>query len=116
MPLDKAYDKMIDSKNADIKNIGGRWARLVHGGGLPQRFVKDTPWAHIDIAGTAMDAPAVGDQPELGFGLGRPAARSLRGGKIREGVSLKRAGNRPSAGALFLDEMDTPQIAAGLMG
>ena len=58
MPLDKAYDKMIDSKNADIKNIGGRWAARITAAQFLQRFVKDTPWAHIDIAGTAMDAPA----------------------------------------------------------
>ena len=58
MPLDKAYDKQIDSKNADMKNIGGGR----HGGAITaaqfiQRFIKDTAWAHIDIAGTAMDTP-----------------------------------------------------------
>ncbi len=59
MPLDKAYDKLIDSKNADVKNIGGgRSAGAVTAAQFIQRFIKDkdTPWAHIDIAGTAMDS------------------------------------------------------------
>lgn len=56
MPLDKAFDKMIDSKNADMKNIGGRWAGSCTAAQFLQRFIKDTPWAHIDLAGTAMDA------------------------------------------------------------
>ena len=56
MPLDKAYDKMIDSKNADVKNLGGRWAGACTAAAFLQRFVKDTPWVHIDLAGTAMDS------------------------------------------------------------
>lgn len=54
MPLDKAYDKMIESKNADMKNIGGRWAGACTAAAFIQRFVGDTPWVHIDLAGTAM--------------------------------------------------------------
>ncbi|MBO0766836.1 MAG: leucyl aminopeptidase [Hyphomicrobiaceae bacterium] len=58
MPLDKAYDKLIDSKNADMKNIGGgRNAGAITAAQFIKRFIKDTAWAHIDIAGTAMDAP-----------------------------------------------------------
>jgi leucyl aminopeptidase len=58
MPLDKAYDKLIDSKNADVKNIGGgRSAGAITAAQFIQRFIKDTAWAHIDIAGTAMDSP-----------------------------------------------------------
>ncbi|MDX2258532.1 MAG: leucyl aminopeptidase [Hyphomicrobiaceae bacterium] len=58
MPLDKAYDKLIDSKNADVKNIGGRWGGACTAAQFLQRFIKDkaTPWAHLDIAGTAMDS------------------------------------------------------------
>ena len=55
MPLAKAYDKLIDSKNADMKNIGGRHGGAITGAQFIQRFVKDTPWAHLDVAGTAMD-------------------------------------------------------------
>ena len=56
MPLDKAYDKLIDSKTADMKNIGGRYGGAITGAQFLQRFVKDTPWAHLDVAGTAMDS------------------------------------------------------------
>jgi leucyl aminopeptidase len=56
MPLAKAYDKLIDSKNADMKNIGGRHAGAITGAQFVQRFVKDTTWAHLDVAGTAMDS------------------------------------------------------------
>ena len=56
MPLGKAYDKLIDSKNADMKNIGGRFGGAITAAQFIQRFVKDTPWAHLDIAGTAMDS------------------------------------------------------------
>ncbi len=58
MPLDKAYDKLIDSKNADVKNIGGgRNAGSITAAQFIQRFIKDTAWAHLDIAGTAIDSP-----------------------------------------------------------
>ncbi len=56
MPLAKAYDKLIDSKNADMKNIGGRHGGAITAAQFLQRFVKDTPWAHLDVAGTAMDS------------------------------------------------------------
>jgi leucyl aminopeptidase len=56
MPLAKAYDKMIDSKNADMKNIGARHGGAITAAQFLQRFIKDTTWAHIDIAGTAMDS------------------------------------------------------------
>ena len=70
MPLDKAYDKMIESKNADIKNIGGRWAGSCTAAAFLKFFVKDTPWAHIDLAGTAMDAPKSDINPSWGSGWG----------------------------------------------
>jgi leucyl aminopeptidase len=57
MPLAKAYDKMIDSKNADMKNIGGRNAGAITAAQFVQRFIRSTPWAHLDIAGTGMDTP-----------------------------------------------------------
>ena len=56
MPLTPAYDKLIDSRNADMKNIGGRQGGAITAAQFIQRFVKDTPWAHIDVAGVAMDS------------------------------------------------------------
>ena len=51
MPLAKAYDKLIDSKTADMKNIGGRHGGAITAAQFLQRFIKDTPWAHLDVAG-----------------------------------------------------------------
>jgi leucyl aminopeptidase len=56
MPLTPEYDKLIDSDIADMKNIGGRSAGSITAGQFLQRFVNDVPWAHLDVAGTAMDA------------------------------------------------------------
>jgi leucyl aminopeptidase len=57
MPLGPDYDKQIDSKFADMKNTGGRPAGAITGAQFIKRFVKDTPWAHLDVAGTAMESP-----------------------------------------------------------
>jgi leucyl aminopeptidase len=56
MPLAPEYDKMLDFELADMKNIGGRNAGSITGAQFLQRFVNGTAWAHIDIAGTAMDS------------------------------------------------------------
>jgi len=58
MPMGAAYEKMIESKFADIKNTGGRYAGSITAAHFLQHFVNDTPWAHLDIAGTAMGSPA----------------------------------------------------------
>jgi len=63
MPLADAYDRQLDSDAADVKNIsGGRDAGSITAAQFLQRFVNKTPWAHLDIAGTAWskkDAPTV---------------------------------------------------------
>ncbi len=55
LPLGPGYDKLIDSPNADMKNISGKvGAGSIIGAQFLKRFIKDgTPWAHLDIAGTA---------------------------------------------------------------
>ncbi|MFK7744133.1 MAG: leucyl aminopeptidase [Roseobacter sp.] len=54
MPLGQAYDDMLKSPIADMKNIGGRAAGSVTAAQFLQRFVKEgTPWIHLDIAGVA---------------------------------------------------------------
>lgn len=58
MPMSPAYDKLIDSKFADMKNQGGRYAGSITAAQFLQRFVNDVPWAHLDIAGTAFSSPA----------------------------------------------------------
>jgi leucyl aminopeptidase len=58
MPLAAEYDKMIDSKFADMKNTGGsRWGGAITAAQFIKRFVDDSiPWAHLDIAGTGFDS------------------------------------------------------------
>lgn len=53
-PMGENYDRMIDSKVADMQNISnGRGAGSITAAQFLQRFVNDTPWAHLDIAGVA---------------------------------------------------------------
>ncbi|MEI7834596.1 MAG: leucyl aminopeptidase, partial [bacterium] len=54
LPLDEEIREMLDSDIADIKNSGTREASASQGGVFLQEFVGDTPWAHLDIAGTSM--------------------------------------------------------------
>jgi leucyl aminopeptidase len=70
MPLGPEYDKMIDSKFADMKNTGGRWAGSITAAQLLQRFVNKTPWAHLDVAGTAMGSPQTEINRSWGSGWG----------------------------------------------
>jgi leucyl aminopeptidase len=56
MPLAPEYDKLIDFEVADMKNIGGRNAGAITAAQFLQRFVNNVPWAHLDVAGTAMDS------------------------------------------------------------
>lgn len=54
LPLSPAYDKLLDSRIADMKNIGGRPAGSITAGQFLQRFVQEgCPWIHLDIAGVA---------------------------------------------------------------
>jgi leucyl aminopeptidase len=70
LPLGAAYDKMIDSKVADMKNTGGRHAGSITAAQFLQRFVNGTPWAHLDIAGTGMGSPASEINQSWGSGFG----------------------------------------------
>ncbi len=70
MPLAPEYDKLIDSQFADMKNTGGRYGGSITAAQLLQRFVDDTPWAHLDIAGTAMGAPKSDVNQSWGSGFG----------------------------------------------
>lgn len=53
MPLGEAYDKMLKSDIADMKNVGGRPGGSISAACFIQRFTNGVPWAHLDIAGTA---------------------------------------------------------------
>ncbi len=65
-PMNKAYDRDIDSDVADVKNIGsGRGAGSITAAQFLQRFVNNVPWVHLDIAGMAWDKK---DKPLTGKG------------------------------------------------
>ena len=73
MPLHKNYDKLMDSKNADVQNInyvGG--AGSTTAAQFLQRFIiNKTPWAHLDIAGMAFSkyGGALNSRGATGFGV-----------------------------------------------
>jgi leucyl aminopeptidase len=58
LPLDDEYTKQIKSDIADIKNVGGKKAGTITAAAFLKEFAEDTPWAHLDIAGTAWGDPA----------------------------------------------------------
>ncbi|HEY1736743.1 MAG TPA: leucyl aminopeptidase, partial [Methylovirgula sp.] len=70
LPLGPAYDKLIDSKFADMKNTGGRHGGSITAAQFLQRFVNGTPWAHLDIAGTGMNSPSSDTNQSWGSGYG----------------------------------------------
>jgi leucyl aminopeptidase len=53
MPLDDDYREYLKTAFADIANIGGRWGGAVTAAMFLKEFAEDTPWVHLDIAGTA---------------------------------------------------------------
>jgi leucyl aminopeptidase len=53
LPLDDEYKDNIKSSIADIVNSGGRWGGAINAAMFLKEFAEDTPWIHLDIAGTA---------------------------------------------------------------
>jgi leucyl aminopeptidase len=53
LPLDEEYGEQLRSDIADLVNIGGRSAGAVTAAKFLQAFAGDTPWVHLDVAGTA---------------------------------------------------------------
>ncbi|MFZ0135758.1 MAG: leucyl aminopeptidase [Candidatus Sulfotelmatobacter sp.] len=53
LPLDDEYKEQIRSTIADIMNTGGRWGGAITAAMFLKEFAEDTPWIHLDIAGTA---------------------------------------------------------------
>jgi leucyl aminopeptidase len=70
MPIGPEFDKMIDSKFADMKNTGSRYGGSTTAAQFLQRFVDKTPWAHLDIAGTGMGVPGSDINQSWGPGWG----------------------------------------------
>jgi leucyl aminopeptidase len=53
LPVDDEYKEQIRSSIADIMNTGGRWGGAITAAMFLKEFAEDTPWIHLDIAGTA---------------------------------------------------------------
>ncbi|HGG06073.1 MAG TPA: leucyl aminopeptidase, partial [Aliiroseovarius sp.] len=78
MPLGAAYDKKIESRIADMKNVGGRDAGAITAAQFLQRFVQDDmPWIHLDIAGVASLKTASTLAPKGATGWGVMALNRL---------------------------------------
>ncbi len=70
MPMGEAYDKLLKSHIADMKNIGGPYGGSITAACFLERFVDGTPWAHLDIAGKAWSDKATATVPKGGTGFG----------------------------------------------
>ena len=70
MPLLDSYSKLLESKYADIANIGGRWGGAITAAKFLENFVSDHKWIHFDIAGTANDVKNIDYLPEGATGYG----------------------------------------------
>jgi leucyl aminopeptidase len=74
MPLDEEYKEVIRSGIADIVNSGGRWGGAITAAMFLKEFAEDTPWLHLDIAGTAWTEDA---KPWIAKGPSGIAVRTL---------------------------------------
>lgn len=68
MPLTKEYKELIKGDRGDLKNSGGRWGGAITAASFIEEFVEDTPWVHLDIAGTSDLEAARGYLPKGGTG------------------------------------------------
>ena len=74
LPLDDEYLEIIRSNIADIVNSGGRWGGAITAAMFLKEFAEDTPWLHLDIAGTAWTEE---QKPWIAKGPSGIALRSL---------------------------------------
>jgi leucyl aminopeptidase len=74
LPLDDEYKEQIRSNIADIVNSGGRWGGAISAAMFLKEFAEETPWIHLDIAGTAWLDEA---KPWMAKGPSGIALRSL---------------------------------------
>ncbi len=70
LPLTTDYKKQIKSDVADIKNMGGRPGGTITAAAYLSNFVGNTPWAHLDIAGTAWNYTKKAYVPKGPSGIG----------------------------------------------
>jgi leucyl aminopeptidase len=85
MPMHEDYKELNKSDVADIKNSGGRWAGAITAAHFLAEFVGDTPWAHIDIAGTSFMEKERGYLVKGATGVGVRTLISLALASARQG-------------------------------
>ncbi len=66
LPSYEEYDEQLKGKYGDLQNIGGRAAGTITAGLFLKNFVEETPWVHLDIAGTAWNVKGVDHIPNQG--------------------------------------------------
>ena len=95
MPLHAGYDKQIDTAAADVKNTGGRPAGSITAALFLKRFVKDLPWAHLDIAPVAWrKSGGGGTTPEGASGFGVRLLNRLVADRYEDRPGGRRAARR----------------------
>ncbi|HPD92949.1 MAG: leucyl aminopeptidase [Rhodobacter sp.] len=88
MPLGPAYDQLIKSRMADMKNTGGRWGGAITAAQFLQRFVKPgTPWVHLDIAGVTLPPGETTLAPKGATGWGVRTLDALVRARFETGTS-----------------------------
>ena len=66
LPSFPEYGESIKGKYADLQNIGGGDSGTIVGGLFLEHFIDETPWVHLDIAGTSWNVKHIGYQPNSG--------------------------------------------------
>ncbi len=109
LPLHEEYDELIKGNYGDLDNAPeARKAGTIVGGAFLANFVGETPWAHLDIAGSAWDsaAPTSARAPRVrGAAAGRARTLVCQGGRDRSRETLAfgshpRFGQRAAASSL----------------
>jgi leucyl aminopeptidase len=82
MPMTEALKKQLESDRADLKNTGERWGGAISAAHFLHAFAKDTPWAHLDIAGPSHSGSERGYVAKGGTGFAvRTLVELIRGWK-----------------------------------
>jgi leucyl aminopeptidase len=90
LPLERRYRKQLDSQVADLKNVGGENAGTITAGLFLAEFVGDTPWVHLDIAGTVRADASESWRPEGATGFGVRLLADLAQNFTRPGSHVDR--------------------------
>jgi leucyl aminopeptidase len=69
LPLWEEYGKQLESRTADLQNVGGRPGGSITAAAFLSEFVGDATWAHLDIAGTAYGEGKLPYQRKGGYGF-----------------------------------------------